>query len=770
MVAWSALAAMLLVPLKMCRAGEASTADDQAFLENVGVATNGPGLLEFFRIRSLPEAERRTLLEKLVRQLGSKTYKERKKASAELVGFGTAALALLKDALKDPDIEVRDRAQACINRIEKGMGGSVPAVAARLLTARRPDGALAALLSYLPYAGDDWPQDEIFACLGALGWRDGRADPLLLAALKDKLPMRRAAAAYTLARMAGLDLRARLRPCLGDNDALVRKWTAQGLIGAEAMTEDSTKADEALLKANRVATDSAGLAAFIRKRSLSDKDRQHLQDLVRQLGDRLYKKRRQASEELVLAGTPALPYLRPALKEDDVEVVKRAEACMARIQQGPGTALPVAAIRLLVMRPPADAVKLLLGYVPSADDDDVDEAVLAGLCALSVREVKTDPALTAALQEPVPVRRAAAAYVLGRVGLAADCRAVGKLLEDRQARVRFRAAQGLIYAKERSAVPVLLDVLGLEKEETLRWKAEEVLRQVAQEKSPDLSVTEASADARKKALSKWKQWWRSQGDKVNLVMLNQSSGRLGLTVICEFDSTPTGSGQAWEFGRDFKPRWKIQGLQGPMDAHVLPGNKVLIAEYYGNRVTERDLKGTVVWEQKVATYPIACQRLANGNTFVATYNNLIEVTHDHKEVYNHNRAGDGQIYSAQKLRNGHIVYITHVGKVVEFDPRKGKEVFSFNVGNPGAWCGIEWLPNGRYLVTLMGTGKVMEMDRSGKSHGEFTVTGAHQTLRLPNGHTLVVCMNNKRLVEVDRLGKIIWEKAMAGRPWRVHRR
>jgi outer membrane protein assembly factor BamB len=254
-------------------------------------------------------------------------------------------------------------------------------------------------------------------------------------------------------------------------------------------------------------------------------------------------------------------------------------------------------------------------------------------------------------------------------------------------------------------------------------------------------------------------------------MLNPSRGQLGLTVICEFDSTRNGSGQAWEFGRDFKPRWKIEGLQGPMDAHVLPGNKVLIAEYYGNRVTERDLKGAVVWEHKVAvTFPIACQRLPNGNTFIATYNNLIEVTREHKEVYNHNRGADGQIYSAEKVRNGHVVYITQRGKVVEFDPRNGKEICSFNVGNPGAWCGIEWLPNGRYLVSLMGSGKVMEVDRSGKAHWEITVTGAHQTLRLANGHTLVVCMNNKRLVEVDRTGKIIWEKPMEGRPWRVHRR
>src|SRR5262249_55736126 len=153
---------------------------------------------------------------------------------------------------------------------------------------------------------------------------------------------------------------------------------------------------------------------------------------------------------------------------------------------------------------------------------------------------------------------------------------------------------------------------------------------------------------RKKALAAWKDWWQSNGAKVNLGVLHQDGGRLGLTVICEFDSTRTGSGQAWEVGRDFKPRWKLVGLQGPMDAHLLHGNKVLLAEYYGNRITERDLKGNILWEHKVATSPIACQRLPNGNTFIATYTQLSEVTRDHKEVYSINRAQDGQIYSAQK--------------------------------------------------------------------------------------------------------------------------
>jgi HEAT repeat protein len=764
------LALSLLVLWSARAAGEDTTAGDEDLLVSAGIATDGPGLLEFFRVRSLPAAERRALLEKLVRQLGSKKYKERKHAAAELVGHGQAALEPLKAALTHADLEVRSRAQACLNKIDKGTGANIPAAAARLLTARRPEGALAALLNYLPHAGEEWSQEESSSCLGRLALRGGKADPLLTAALKDKLPLRRAAAAYTLGRMGGPDQRALVRPLLGDAEALVRRWAVQGLIGGDGLTGEGSEADEDLLKSNQVETDAAGLAAFFRKRSLSDRDHQHLQDLVRQLGDRVYRKRKQATEELVRLGTAAMRYLEPAQKDEDKEIAWRATACIARIQRGPGTGLPIAAARVLVKRAPGDAVKVLLTYAPSADDDDVEEAVLAGLSALAVRDVKLDLALTAALHDASQARRGAAAFVLGRVGLAEDCRAVRKLLEDRDPRVRFRAAQGLVHAKDKAAVPVLLDLLDLEKEDGLRVKAEEFLRQLALDQSPSRSVTEPSAEDRKKALAAWKNWWQSHGAKVNLGVLHQDGGQLGLTVICEFDSTRTGSGQAWEFGRDFKPRWKLVGLQGPMDAHLLHGNKVLIAEYYGNRITERDLKGNILWEHKVATSPIACQRLPNGNTFISTYTHLSEVTRDHKEVYSVNRGQDGQIYSAQKVRNGHIVYITHRGKVVEFDPRRGKVLSSFTVGFPGAWCGVEWLPNGRYLVTLMGTGKIMEMDRSGKSHWQTTVTGAHQTLRLPNGHTLVVCMNNKRLVEVDRAGKMIWERAMEGRPWRVHRR
>ena len=52
-----------------------------------------------------------------------------------------------------------------------------------------------------------------------------------------------------------------------------------------------------------------------------------------------------------------------------------------------------------------------------------------------------------------------------------------------------------------------------------------------------------------------------------------------------------------------KTRWEITGVMNPMDAQVLPGNRVLIAEFGANRVTERNLKGEILWEKPI-TWPV----------------------------------------------------------------------------------------------------------------------------------------------------------------------
>jgi outer membrane protein assembly factor BamB len=213
-------------------------------------------------------------------------------------------------------------------------------------------------------------------------------------------------------------------------------------------------------------------------------------------------------------------------------------------------------------------------------------------------------------------------------------------------------------------------------------------------------------------------------------------------------------------------------LQGPIDAQALPGGRVLIAEHQGQRVTERDLKGNVLWEKKVSGNPIACQRLSNGNTFIATYNGVLEVTRDGKELYSQNpTAGLGfpLMYGAQKLRNGHIVCISGQGTLLEIDTA-GKSLRKIQMTNNGGWCSVEGLASGRFLVALTNHGRVLEMDAAGKVVWQCSVPGASHATRLPNGHTLVASMVNRRVVEVDVAGKTVWERSTSGRPFHVHRR
>ncbi len=221
-------------------------------------------------------------------------------------------------------------------------------------------------------------------------------------------------------------------------------------------------------------------------------------------------------------------------------------------------------------------------------------------------------------------------------------------------------------------------------------------------------------------------------------------------------------------GRDGKQRWKITGIMGAMDAQVLPNGRVLIAENSAGRVTERELSGAVKWEYRTpGNNPIACQRLPNGNTFIATYTQVMEVTPDLRQVYLANQDNRTHIFSARKMRDGQVVVMTAQGIVRRFDPITRKESVNINLGPNGGWCSAEALPNGHYLVATMNNGQVREVDAVGNTHWMITMQGAFRATRLPNGNTLVASMTTSQIAEFDRNGNRRWEKSCEGRPWSV---
>ena len=77
------------------------------------------------------------------------------------------------------------------------------------------------------------------------------------------------------------------------------------------------------------------------------------------------------------------------------------------------------------------------------------------------------------------------------------------------------------------------------------------------------------------------------------------------------------------------------------------------------------------------------------------------------------------------------------------------------------------LKNGHFLVARDGLEKVVEYDQDGHNIWECPAANAVCATRLPNGHTLICDQKTGRLVELDTTGKAVRELKTEGRPWFV---
>ena len=62
-------------------------------------------------------------------------------------------------------------------------------------------------------------------------------------------------------------------------------------------------------------------------------------------------------------------------------------------------------------------------------------------------------------------------------------------------------------------------------------------------------------------------------------------------------------GRVVDLDKDNQPRWSVDNLDFPLDAQVLSGDRVLVAEYQGQQVTERNIKGEILWKKTIQRSP-----------------------------------------------------------------------------------------------------------------------------------------------------------------------
>ena len=157
--------------------------------------------------------------------------------------------------------------------------------------------------------------------------------------------------------------------------------------------------------------------------------------------------------------------------------------------------------------------------------------------------------------------------------------------------------------------------------------------------------------------------------------------------------------------------------------------------------------------------------LPNGNLLFNTGHGVKEVTRDKKVVFNYQ--SKSEIYACQRLDNGDTFLAEcNTGRLLEVSPagKIVKEIRLLPDGKDGGHAYIRnarKLPNGNYLVTHYGGQKVTEYSPDGKIVRKIPAPGGpHSAFRLPNGNTLIACgdkiKNGAQVIEVAPDGKIVW--------------
>jgi HEAT repeat protein len=774
------------------------TSADERLLRSARLGTDGPALLDFLKKRVSAGRERDRIV-RLVRQLAEAKGDQADRAFGELVAFGSTALAPLKEELKNvrPG-NARPLLEECIKLLEGTAASDIPRAVIRLTARRKPEGAIPALLAYLGAAEDEEAVSDVRQALTALALRSGKPEPALLAAVKAADHVHHTVAAEALRAADNAKV---ARKLLRDPDANLRLRIALALMErgdaeavpvliallAEVPVHDGQQAlyalrhlagplapvaplnpDEASRKQCRDAwaawwrdNDGAALLDYFRKRTPRvEADR--AAELVVQLGSKSFRVRQQAEAELVKLRGLAVPLLERAAKAKDLDLRRRAERCLELIKSAPDAPQSAARVRLLALRKPKGATDVLLAYVPFADDQSVIDEVRQVLVALTREEAKGRAALAAALTDRAAIRRGVAAEALAEVGGNQHRPALRKLLQDSEEMVRFRVALRLAPRGEKQAVGVLIDLIDHVADEQV-WQIEELLRRLAGDSPPATELGTTPAD-RRKCREAWAAWWKANEARADLARLRGAQTLLGYTLVSEWNPS-RGDNDIVELGRDGKPRWKVEGLGYSFDFEVLPGSRLLCAEYNQHRVTERNFKGEILWQYKIPS-PINCQRLPNGHTFIAAGSQVVIVDRQGNAVLKVERYMG--IMAGQRMRDGQIL-LMNGGQLIRLDA-SGKELAQVTLRNLSNSGGMQATSNGHVLIAFYNENKVYEYTPEGKLVWEHETRSPNFATRLPNGNTLIGSQDAQSATEVDRAGKVVWEYKPGKGVWRVRRR
>jgi hypothetical protein len=197
---------------------------------------------------------------------------------------------------------------------------------------------------------------------------------------------------------------------------------------------------------------------------------------------------------------------------------------------------------------------------------------------------------------------------------------------------------------------------------------------------------------------------------------------------------------------------------------VRAAHPFLCCDSAGNKVCVVSADGKIEWEY-ACDHPQDCWRLPNGNYLFCFKTGALELTPDKKTVWEYKAPEKTEVHACQPLPDGRVL-VTEVGtcRIIEVD-REGKIAKEIKLPVPpppisahDQLRGTRKTKDGHYLVSCKGEHKVKEFDGDGKLLREIKVPGdVHEVVPLPDGHLLVDCGEGHKVVELDANEKVVWE-------------
>ena len=729
-------------------------------------------------------------IEKLTAQLINGNPEEKLAAKKDLICMGDYVISTLKKAsgeILDPASE--KNLKDCIELLEGKGSETLISSALKVIASEGKAESSEVLFAYLPFAAEEILRNECESTLRVLFTTTTTSGIVFERTLTDPNPYKRAVAAEILVRKGNPKQISMAKSLLNDTSSLVR--TRLVLAFLEQKDRIAMPAALKLLASDSKDTSSlieTALATLAGELAIQGpKNDDSISRSINQAAWAGWWKSINEQDLLALLRESTAPMEMIAeadkiFNDNNIELIKKHinsksfksnpamqafllnraafDMKIAKLIEPDSNAIKLllqsnqitpALIRMITLVRPANAIEIILAYIPSCNDDNIQDLLRECLELYLNGQNTIPPALITASTSNIEELRTFAGKVLAQSPNEIAQKTCTTLLADSSVRVRFEVARESIKNQNKSAIPVLIELMtkvSAEKAETI----DQTLRAIAKGKSPE-SKNDSKMDA-----AAWNTWWRKEGHQLVLTPGAKIQETLKNFLVVESFNQEKKSGRVFFINPSGKTLWEIANLSNPTDALLLPNNKILITEQGANRITERDTKGNISWE-KSATNPFLSQRLSNGNIFIASRNKIVEVSRNGTEIFSFSYPNQ-TILAACKTRTNEYALLSYNGVFLKLDS-KGNEVsksripFPTNFGiNGGAIT-----QNDRVLVSIPTLNKIMEFNFSGQSTWESTITMPGIPTKLPNGNVVAPSLNGSKIVEIQMDGKIIYESA-----------